>query len=109
MLWNINCSYFLYFQPIEYKDLRLTILEAESVAYIGKAFDFKCRISNTSDQAMELSLRLKSNDSVNSAYTGNTEFVVNINLEKGFRFYVLNLWLFSSWELSMLALSRTLI
>ncbi|GAB0091756.1 Probable trafficking protein particle complex subunit 13 homolog [Sergentomyia squamirostris] len=60
--------------PIDFKDLRLSVIEAASVVKIGSAFTFKCRITNTSDQSMELTVNLMGKAQKDSAYTGTSEY-----------------------------------
>lgn len=75
MLRNNNLSSNL--QAIVFQDLRLTIIEAQSITRLGKAFNFKCRITNTSSQPMDLMLAFKKKASVNGSYTGQTDFMVS--------------------------------
>ncbi|EAT44427.1 AAEL000579-PA [Aedes aegypti] len=59
--------------PIEYGDLRLTVIEANSTVKIGEGFDFKCRVTNTSERSMDLLMNLNTNAKVGCGYTGQTE------------------------------------
>lgn len=65
-------------QPIVFQDLRLTIVEAQSITRLGVAFNFKCRITNTSQgHSMDLMLSFKKQPSITNSYTGQTEFMVS--------------------------------
>ncbi|XP_055619261.1 probable trafficking protein particle complex subunit 13 homolog [Toxorhynchites rutilus septentrionalis] len=59
--------------PIEYGDLRLAVIEAESTCKIGQAFDFKCRVTNTSERSMDLVMNLNTKAKIGCGYTGQTE------------------------------------
>lgn len=59
--------------PIEYGDLRLTVIEANSTVKIGQGFDFKCRVTNTSERSMDLLMNLNTKAKVGCGYTGQTE------------------------------------
>ncbi|XP_062543419.1 probable trafficking protein particle complex subunit 13 homolog [Armigeres subalbatus] len=59
--------------PIEYGDLRLTVIEANSTVKIGDGFDFKCRVTNTSERSMDLVMNLNTKAKVGCGYTGQTE------------------------------------
>lgn len=63
-------------QAIVFQDLRLSIVESQSITRVGTAFTFKCRITNTSPQSMDLILSLKKKPTVNGSYTGQTDFTV---------------------------------
>lgn len=60
--------------PIEYGDIRLTVIEAKNIVKIGDVFDFTCRVTNTSDRVMELHLKLNPNTVLGCSYTGATDF-----------------------------------
>lgn len=59
--------------PIEYGDLRLAVTEANSTVKIGEAFDFRCRVTNTSERSMDLVMNLNTKIKVGCGYTGQTE------------------------------------
>lgn len=69
--------YLIHSQAIVFQDLRLTIIEAQSITRLGAAFNFKCRITNTSAQSMDLMLSFRKKASANGSYTGQTEFMVS--------------------------------
>lgn len=60
--------------PIDYGDIRLTVIEAKNVVRIGDLFDFTCRITNTSERPMDLHLKLIAKSQPGSDYTGTTDF-----------------------------------
>lgn len=62
--------------PIEYGDIRLTVIEARNIVRIGDSFDFMCRVTNTSERVMELHLKLNQTPSLGCSYTGSTDFVL---------------------------------
>ncbi|XP_053689256.1 probable trafficking protein particle complex subunit 13 homolog isoform X2 [Sabethes cyaneus] len=68
--------------PIEYGDLRLTVIEAKSTVKISEGFDFTCRVTNTSDRSMDLVMNLNTKAKVGCGYTGFTEISLG-NLEPG--------------------------
>ncbi|CAO1433023.1 unnamed protein product [Diamesa tonsa] len=59
--------------PIEYGDLKLTVLVAESICKIGEPFHFSCRVTNTSGRTMDLMMNLKTVPKKGCAYTGTIE------------------------------------
>ncbi|CRK89262.1 CLUMA_CG003021, isoform A [Clunio marinus] len=59
--------------PVEYGDLRLTVIEAESMCTIATPFVFKCRVTNTSNRSMELNLNFNMKSRRGHAYTGSSE------------------------------------
>ncbi|CAO1425453.1 unnamed protein product [Diamesa serratosioi] len=59
--------------PIEYGDLKLTVLVAESICKIGEPFPFSCRVTNTSGRTMDLMMNLKTIPKKGCAYTGTIE------------------------------------
>ncbi|XP_055687914.1 probable trafficking protein particle complex subunit 13 homolog [Lutzomyia longipalpis] len=71
--------------PIDFKDLRLSVIEAESIVRIGAAFNFKCRITNTSDQSMDLALGLMAKARTGCTYTGSTEYTLGTIASGAFR------------------------
>lgn len=58
---------------MEYGDLRLTVLEAESCSKIATPFVFKCRVTNTSQRSVELSLNFNTKPQRGQAFTGSSE------------------------------------
>jgi trafficking protein particle complex subunit 13 len=80
LVWNSPATSL--FQPIEYGDLRLSVVEANSTVKIGEPFKFTCRVTNTSDVSMDLLLNLNTSPKVDGGYTGSTEFFLG-NLEPG--------------------------
>ena len=68
--------YFSKSQPVEYGDLRLSVIEAKSTVRIGQPYDITCRITNTSERSMELQLCLNTKTKLGCGYTGDTEFMV---------------------------------
>jgi len=72
---------------IEYGDVRLTVIDAKNTVKIGEAFDFTCRVTNTSERSMELQLNLNTKPKLESKYTGATEFMLgSIDPEKSKEF-----------------------
>lgn len=61
---------------IEYGDLRLSVIEANSTVKIGDAFNFTVRITNTSERSMELMLSLKITPCADATYMTGSEFVL---------------------------------
>lgn len=61
---------------IEYGDLRLSVIEANSTVKIGDAFDFTCRVTNSSERSMELVLNLNAKPKLGCGYTGTSEFML---------------------------------
>jgi len=59
--------------PVEYGDLRMTVLEAESMCQIATPFIFKCRVTNTSTRSMELNLNFNLKPQRGHAFTGSSE------------------------------------
>lgn len=73
--------------PIEYGDIRLTIIEAKNIVKIGASFDFTCRVTNTSERVMDLQLKLNKTPIIGCSYTGSTEFMLGtIESEKSREF-----------------------
>ncbi|XP_058836773.1 probable trafficking protein particle complex subunit 13 homolog [Topomyia yanbarensis] len=68
--------------PIEYGDLRLTVIEANSTVKISDGFDFKCRVTNTSERSMDLVMNLNTKAKMGCGYTGQTEIALG-TLEPG--------------------------
>jgi hypothetical protein len=66
--------------PIEYGDLRLTVIEADSICKISDPFDFKCRVTNTSTRTMDLHLNLNIKPKKGCRYTGSTEFAASFTI-----------------------------
>ncbi|KAH8287874.1 hypothetical protein KR018_005352 [Drosophila ironensis] len=64
--------------PFECKTLRLEVLDAMNTIKIGTVFSFKCRVTNTSDQAMKLNVRLVPKLSASSQYTGCADFMLDL-------------------------------
>lgn len=62
--------------PIEYGDIRLTVIEARDIVKIGDVFDFMCRVTNTSERVMELQLKLHAKPELGCQYTGSTDFLL---------------------------------
>lgn len=62
--------------PIEYGDIRLTVVEAKNIVKIGDSFDFMCRVTNTSERVMELHLKLNKTPTHGCSYTGTTDFII---------------------------------
>lgn len=62
--------------PIEYGDIRLTVIEAKNIVKIGDSFDFTCRVTNTSERVMELQLKLNKKPKLGCSYTGSTDFML---------------------------------
>ncbi|CAG9811110.1 unnamed protein product [Chironomus riparius] len=58
---------------IEFGDLRLSIIEANSISEISKPFIFNCRITNTSTRSMELNLNFNIKQKHCNLYTGSSE------------------------------------
>uniref|UniRef100_A0A336LLR7 CSON012532 protein n=1 Tax=Culicoides sonorensis TaxID=179676 RepID=A0A336LLR7_CULSO len=67
---------------IEYGELRVSIVESKSTVKIGEPFEFVCRITNTSERSMDLTLNLNASPKAGCAYTGSTEFNIG-NIERG--------------------------
>lgn len=77
--------------PIEYGDIRLTVIEAKNIVKIGDVFDFMCRLTNTSDRIMELQLKLNAKTELGCHYTGSTDFTlgsIEAEASKDFRLSV---------------------
>lgn len=90
---------------VEYGDLRLTVVEAESICKISEPFDFKCRVINTSGRTMDLTLNLNTKPKKGCHYTGSSEYGVS------WRFFQLKIWnwffLFSpDWQFRVWQISR---
>lgn len=66
----------IFFQPVEYGDLRLTVIEAKSTVKIGEPYDITCRLTNTSERSMDLQLNLNTIAKLGCGYTGASEFMV---------------------------------
>lgn len=49
------------------------MIEANSTVKIGDGFDFKCRVTNTSERSMDLVMNLNTKAKVGCGYTGQTE------------------------------------
>lgn len=62
--------------PIEYGELRLTVIEAKNIVKIGDVFDFMCRVTNTSERVMDLQLKLHAKPELDCQYTGTTDFLL---------------------------------
>lgn len=60
-------------QPVEYGDLKLTILEAESICKIATPLVLKCRITNTCNRNMELNLNFNTGQNRGQGFTGSSE------------------------------------
>lgn len=60
----------------------MTVIEAKSTVKISEGFDFKCRVTNTSDRSMDLVMNLNTKAKVGCGYTGLTEISLG-NLEPG--------------------------
>lgn len=60
--------------PIEYGDIRLTVIQAKNIVKIDESFDFTCRVTNTSERVMELQLKLNKTPTLGCSYTGSTDF-----------------------------------
>lgn len=58
---------------VEYGDLRLSMLEAQSITEISKPFIFVCRVTNTSTRSMELTLNFNNKRKHGNSYTGSSE------------------------------------
>lgn len=63
--------------PVEFGDLRLTVVKAESICKISEPFDFTCRITNTSGRTMDLTLNLNTKPKKGCHYTGSSEYGVS--------------------------------
>lgn len=66
----------LHRSPIEYGDIRLTVVEAKNVVRIGEMFDFTCRVTNTSERTMDLQLKMITKSQIDCDYTGTTDFAL---------------------------------
>ncbi|XP_037711733.1 probable trafficking protein particle complex subunit 13 homolog isoform X1 [Drosophila subpulchrella] len=64
--------------PFECKTLRLEVLDAKNTIKIGTIFTFNCRVTNTSEQAMKLNVRLVAKFSPDSQYTGCADFMLGL-------------------------------
>ncbi|KAI8043502.1 hypothetical protein M5D96_004834 [Drosophila gunungcola] len=64
--------------PFECKTLRLEVLDAMNTIKIGTVFTFNCRVTNTSEQAMKLNVRLAATFSADSQYTGCADFMLGL-------------------------------
>uniref|UniRef100_A0A6P4EG21 Probable trafficking protein particle complex subunit 13 homolog n=1 Tax=Drosophila rhopaloa TaxID=1041015 RepID=A0A6P4EG21_DRORH len=64
--------------PFECKTLRLEVLDAKNTIKIGTIFTFNCRVTNTSEQAMKLNVRLAAKFSADSQYTGCADFMLGL-------------------------------
>ncbi|KAH8410658.1 hypothetical protein KR009_011099 [Drosophila setifemur] len=64
--------------PFECKTLRMEVLDAKNTVKIGTVFTIKCRITNTSEQAMKLNVRLAAQFSPDNQYTGCADFMLDI-------------------------------
>lgn len=54
----------------------MSVIEAKSSVKIGEPFEFTCRITNTSERSMDLTLNLNTIPKPGCSYTGSTEFNV---------------------------------
>ncbi|XP_052896210.1 probable trafficking protein particle complex subunit 13 homolog [Anopheles moucheti] len=61
---------------LEYSDLRLSVIEANSTVRIGEGFNFRCRVTNTSERSMDLLMSLNTKAKPGCGYTGVTEFAL---------------------------------
>ncbi|KAH8244252.1 hypothetical protein KR026_003677 [Drosophila bipectinata] len=64
--------------PFECKTLRLEVIDAKNTIKIGTVFTFKCRVTNTSEQAMKLNVRMVCKYAPDSQYSGCADFMLNL-------------------------------
>lgn len=77
---------------MEYGDLRLTVLEAESMCKIATPFVFKCRVTNTSQRSMELGLNFNLKPQRGQAFTGSSEQVLGAIEPEKFKDFTLTIF-----------------
>lgn len=82
----------LFLQPVEFGDLRLTVLEAESICKIATPFIFKCRVTNTSTRSMDINLNFNMKPQRIHAYTGSSEQSLGIIEPEKFKDFTLTIF-----------------
>lgn len=77
---------------VEYGDLRLSILEADSITEISKPFLLLCRVTNTSTRSMELTLNFNTKRKHRNAYTGSSEQSLGVIEQEKFKDFKLTIF-----------------
>lgn len=77
---------------IEFGDLRLSILEAQSISEIAKPYYFLCRVTNTSTRSMELTLNFNTKKKHDNAYTGTSEQTLGLLEPEKFKDFKLTIF-----------------
>lgn len=77
---------------MEYGDLRLTVLEAESMCKISAPFVFKCRVTNTSTRSMDISLNFNTKPKRGHAFTGSSEQTLGSIEPENFKEFTLTIF-----------------
>lgn len=76
---TISLVHYVYtFQPFEYKDVRLEVIDAMNIVKIGEPFTFTCRVTNTAERPMDLMVKLPTPLEFNCPYTGSAEFSLGV-------------------------------